>query len=369
MKKHVTIVNYTGRKGGGPLDAIEMAKALARKGAVIVPVVSRSVENIDDWITETLFEKVIVIDTYGSKVTLAINSILFSFKQKKIIIEETKGYVVDTIYCPMVTFWTNKINRLFPNAKVVVVNHDPVPHSGANNLIVRLNETIFKKADIVVVHSRRFLEYAKKQYKKAIYFPLGEHSLYKNKWNNKTIINYDPEKVNFLFFGRIADYKGLDCLGQAFAELEKKYPGKVALYVVGGGDFSPYNKFYEDVVNFELINRWIGDNEVAGLYCGENIVTVCPYKNATQSGAVLVSYSFNAPVIVSDAGGLVEQVENRKTGIIFKASDYKSLQMAMAQFADNHTIIKEMRIPIKDYLQSISWDSSAEILLKTVKSL
>ena len=41
--KNVIVVNYTGRNGGGPIDAIEMAKGFAYNGISVVAIISKKV--------------------------------------------------------------------------------------------------------------------------------------------------------------------------------------------------------------------------------------------------------------------------------------------------------------------------------------
>ena len=49
MQKEYVLINYTGRKGGGNLDAIESAKGLLQNGENVIAIVSSYAENIEDW--------------------------------------------------------------------------------------------------------------------------------------------------------------------------------------------------------------------------------------------------------------------------------------------------------------------------------
>ena len=48
----------------------------------------------------------------------------------------------------------------------------------------------------------------------------------------------------------------------------------------------------------------------------ESSFVVCPYKDATQSGVVMSAYALKKPVIATRVGGLVEMVEDKKTGLL-----------------------------------------------------
>lgn len=367
-KKDCIVINYTGHSGAGPLDAFAMAKALQDSGECIVPIISSSVENISAWKNAGL-EKIIIIDTYSSKISLIINSILFSVKHRKHITNELNNYHIKAIYCPMVTFWTAKINRLIKCNKIIMVNHDPIPHTGQSILEPTRLFNPFKHANIVIVHSRTFIEFASQKYAHVEYFPLGEHSFYKDIENKKTIIEYDSSKVNFVFFGRIEKYKGIDTLINAYKLLCQKYNGTISLSIIGNGDFMQYSNMLSDLNNITIINRWIRDEEVESVFLGKNLINVCPYKDATQSGSVLVAYDYGVPVIATKTGGLLEQVFDGKTGFLVSPDSPEELATAMEKYINDINIINSQQKNIKKYLDSISWDSSAQKLVSLIEKI
>ena len=362
-KESVIIINYTGRKGGGALDAFETAKALVECGQKVIPIISNQIENLDMW-KKVKFEKIVTIDTYNSKLSFALNTMLFPFKQKKQIRNALHTYDIKAVYCPMSSFWTVPINKIFKDSRIITVNHDPISHSGASRFAVWLMERPFKSSDVIIVHSKKFVEYTEKKYGRTEYIPLCQHNLYRNINNKKTIISYNPNKINFLFFGRIANYKGLDVLEKAYRKLSAEFDDSITLNVVGNGDFSTYKEQYRDLKNVTIINRWISDEEVESAFVGENIVCVCPYKDATQSGVVLLAYDYGVPVIASNTGGLDEQVINDQTGILIPPNNVDALYCAMKEFILNDKKIKEMQIHIADFLKNISWEVAAKKIVE-----
>lgn len=365
MEKKVVIINYTGRKGGGALDAYETAKALVECGEKVIPIISSQIENLQMW-KAIRFEKLIIISTYNSQMSFALNTLLFPFRQKRQILRELKGYEVKAVYCPMSSFWTTPINKMFRDALKIVVNHDPIAHSGARKLSVWLMERPFKSADVIVVHSKKFLEYTKNKYGNAVYLPLGQHNLYKSVRNKKKIISYDPKKINFLFFGRITKYKGLDILAKAYEKLYDEFGEQVSLTVIGNGDFSPYEELFKNLKQTVIINRWIRDEEVESAFTGENIVCVCPYKDATQSGVVLVSYDYDVPVIATNTGGLDEQVIDNKTGYLVQANDIDALFASMKKIVNKEISFEDMKSNIREYLQDVSWEATAKKIVRII---
>ena len=179
MKKALLLINYTGRKGGGPLDAYEITKALLEKGICVGAVLSEQIENISLW-EELPLEKLIKIPTYHNVIEAVINSVLFPIRQKRSILKGLEGYDVKFIYSPMGALWTSKINKLFPSAKTGIVIHDPKPHSG-DEVVRKLRKDTFYQFDYLYVHSKKFVGYVSNKYSKpTFYLPLGNHNYYKN---------------------------------------------------------------------------------------------------------------------------------------------------------------------------------------------
>lgn len=367
MKKAI-LINYTGRKGGGPLDAIEMTKALVSNGECVIAIISSDIENIDEW-RKIPLERLLVIDTYTNKVSMLINTILFRLKNKRKIKNDLKDYDIEYIYCPMITFWTGLINALFPTAKTAIAVHDPKPHTGAISCVVRYYQRQYKKADLRIVHSQLFRDYVCTQFGKAVFVPLGEHDIYKSIADKGFSVDYPSEKINFLFFGRIEPYKGLWILLEAFAKLTREEKEKSSLTIAGSGSISNYKEQMHDAEDIRIFNRWIKDTEVNGFFTGDNIVLVCPYVDATQSGPIIVAYGYGVPVIATKTGGLVEQVEDGVTGILVEPNSSVELLNAMRKIISNPDIIKKYKHGIEKRNEKCSWVESARVLLTNMHSI
>jgi len=80
-----------------------------------------------------------------------------------------------------------------------------------------------------------------------------------------------------------------------------------------------------------VVNKYI-PNEELGQYFDSTDVVVLPYRSATQSGVPQLSISLGKPVIVTDVGGLPENVRNSHMGMVVPGGDAKSLADAMIQF-------------------------------------
>lgn len=372
-KEKLILVNYTGRNGGGPLDAYEITNSLLSYTPNVAAVVSEYVENLEMWKGLAL-KKLVVIPTYRNNREFITASLAFH-KIKKKIRKELLEYEISYIYCPMVAMWSQKINRLFPSAHTYVVLHDPVPHSGDRVAPISkllelfgfgISKKIYTDAEGIMVHSRRFLKYVEDKFHKkgkVFYLPLGRHDFYKKIHGSEPVIKYDPSRCNFLFFGSISYYKGIGILLDAYSEIEKKYDN-VSLTIAGNGDFEIYKQSCSRLKNVTVINRWIKDSEVESLFRGGNIIAVVPYLDATQSGVVLVAMDYHVPVIATATGGLVEQVEDGVTGILVEPGNAEALERAMEELMNDEHKRKELVQNADNYLEEISWNKTAEKLLR-----
>jgi glycosyltransferase involved in cell wall biosynthesis len=61
-------------------------------------------------------------------------------------------------------------------------------------------------------------------------------------------------------------------------------------------------------------------------------IVVLPYLSATQSGVLNIAYGFRKPVLVTDVGGLGEDVVEGKTGFIVKPGKPEFIAEGIFQF-------------------------------------
>ena len=361
--KHI-IVNYTGRKGGMALYTLEMTKGIIKNGHAVSAIISEENEFLCEW-EKLPLKHLVVISTYHDKMSFFINSLYFYAYKRYQLIKEFRNEKIDYIYCPGFALWSSWINRLFPEISKYVTLHDPKPHSGeslVNRFFCRLYDKEAKKARKIIILSRIFKGYVKKKFDKNDEDVLiVQHGVFSNyKCINRTHpFKYDDDKINFLFFGRIEKYKGIDILLDAYQKLEKKYSDKVTLTIAGNGCFDGYNEKFNSLKNATLINRWIHDDEVDGFFVGKSIIVVLPYIDATQSGVVNIAMQNKALLLATDTGGLSEQLGGGKYGLLVPPNDVKSLYCAMREIVKDYNHYDSIRKAAYEYLSRLHWDKLA----------
>jgi len=151
-----------------------------------------------------------------------------------------------------------------------------------------------------------------------------------------------------VFFGQIKDVKGLDVLLKGFAIA--RATDKSLHLLIGGrvwkGDFSQYAEIirYHGLAPYCTLHiRYIPDAEVPYFYRCADLV-VLPYLRIYQSGVVLLAMSYGIPVLVSDIAGMLEAVEDERTGFVFKSQDPTPLAQRIGDIfaiAGHSTVIAE----------------------------
>lgn len=174
----------------------------------------------------------------------------------------------------------------------------------------------------------------------------------------------DPSFRYFLFFGLIRDYKGLDWLLDAYAQMRKSGVGKDWKLIIAGEFYSDGTKYHAQAeqlgIEDSLVWRseFVPDSEVRYFFGAADLV-VQPYKSATQSGVTQIAYHFQKPMLVTRVGGLSEIVPDGKVGYAV-LPDAASVAAAMMRFVKESPDFSEGLMEEK---RQYSWPILTERLL------
>ncbi|MBI4646588.1 MAG: glycosyltransferase [Bacteroidia bacterium] len=142
-------------------------------------------------------------------------------------------------------------------------------------------------------------------------------------------LSKEERMVNFLFFGRIFYYKGVDILIRAGNLLAKKYSN---FKIIIAGDSESWSDEYAQLIEnksiFETDIRFI-PKKCLPAYFQKADFFVAPYREVTESGPLLRAYYYNLIPIASDEDGFIEYIQDGKTGFIFKNKSAENLAEVM----------------------------------------
>lgn len=124
--------------------------------------------------------------------------------------------------------------------------------------------------------------------------------------------------VNFLFFGFILSYKGLDLLISAFRRVAARHDNAQLTIAGRCQDWEEqYAALVKDCPQIVAHIRFIENAEIPEFFSAADYL-VLPYRDTTQSGPLMIAYHYNVPVLVSDAEGFSEFTEEGVTGYRFE---------------------------------------------------
>lgn len=170
-----------------------------------------------------------------------------------------------------------------------------------------------------------------------------------------------PDAPEFLFFGRLRPYKGLDLLRDAFAALRARHPA-ARLRVVGEGDAEAAAPGLSALPGVTLEPRWVAEAEIPALLASARAV-VLPYREASQSGVAVQALALGVPVVATPVGALPEQVRPGRGGLLAAAPTAEAfaavLEAALAPGA-----LERLRAEALDARPVGDWDAVAAALLE-----
>lgn len=156
-------------------------------------------------------------------------------------------------------------------------------------------------------------------------------------------IVYDVEEREWiLFFGRIATYKGLDLLLNAF-ERARRRDGDLRLLVAGTIVDKNMARLYAQKKTVPGITWKIGriSSQDASYYFSKAKFTVMPYREISQSGVVGTAFAMGSPVLCTSVGGLPDIVHHLKNGWVVPPNA-NALEDAIVRMWGNPDLLRRL---------------------------
>jgi glycosyltransferase involved in cell wall biosynthesis len=247
--------------------------------------------------------------------------------------------------------------------RVVLIVHDPAPHSGADNFAaarhVPYRRWLREHADAIVVHGaacRREM------------VALG--------YDGNRIVEIDhgvlmvPQRIEpamveprrVLMFGRMEAYKGLETLLDAVDVLNRR---KISFTLVVAGEGPEQRRLATRMAgmdNVTSVPRYLSQAE-AEAQIGAAAFVVAPYTDATQSGVLASTFANGRPVVASDVGGLGDVVSHDVNGLLVPAGDPAALADAMVSLLADEDRMERLATGARDLARTrLNWNLIAERL-------
>ncbi len=247
--------------------------------------------------------------------------------------------------------------------RIQFVIHDPVVHSGEGTLRKRLFRWICFRLgrEFVLLNKNQLEGFCKKQHidaKQVIVNGLGTYDAFNVFVNDSGLARI--RNKNILFFGRISPYKGLEYLCEAMRIVHEQIP-EATLTIAGSGKMYIDPGLYENREYIEVINRFIPAEMLISLI-RESTVVCCPYTDATQSGVVMTAFTFLKPIIATKTGGIEDQIENERTGVLVPPCDSVTLAGALVDILSDRKYRETIANNIREKYRAgdLSWETIAK---------
>ncbi len=176
-------------------------------------------------------------------------------------------------------------------------------------------------------------------------------------------------RPRLLFFGAIRPNKGLHVLLRAMQDLPE-----CDLTVAGPSEDARYLGAARELAlrlppgRVELIDRYVSEDEMAGLFARSDLLML-PYTSfAAQSGVLYQALAHGVPVVATDVGGLGESIRQWGIGEVVPPGDERALAGAVGRMLDpaRHRAAVEAIDRARD---EMTWTASARATLDVYRSL
>ncbi|WP_109484790.1 glycosyltransferase family 4 protein [Occallatibacter savannae] len=267
-------------------------------------------------------------------------------------------------------------------------NINAAERDGSDSFLNRLSLRFqYRNVDQIFVHTelmkRQLIESFGVRERNVCVIPFGTYDVVPatalSSREAKRSLGLKPEEKAILFFGRIAPYKGVDLLVDAFQRVSRN-DARYRLIIAGEPmkDAETQWRAIQSVIESSDVKdrvvqhaKFIEDNEIE-VYLKAADVLVLPYTQIFQSGVLFMSYSFGLPVIATNVGSFSDDIVEGETGFICRPADAEDLARSIELYfsSELYRNLDERRGKIRSFVQaSHSWDKAALLTVQVYERL
>ncbi len=295
-------------------------------------------------------------------------------------VERTRPSIVHFQWLPLPFLDLMFLSRLRRIAPLVLTLHNTSVFHGetAYRLLGFGLQAAFKRFDAVVVHT----EYSRR---KAIeqkwigddrlhVIPHGVLTHCRQLEGERPSVPQSPDADSVvLFFGNLKQYKGVDVLIRAFAQLTTGAGKKAKLHIAGNPsmDVKPLRELARELgvdrrIKWDL--RFISDNDISSLFASASVV-VLPYREIDQSGVLLTAIALEKPVVATRVGGVLETIQDGVHGFVVPPGEPQPMARAIEQIVNDADLRGAMGAAMRNLRKGLAWDRIAQKTIALYRTL
>jgi len=275
------------------------------------------------------------------------------------------------------------MQRLF-GVKVVFTAHNILPHQGNESKCADVFRKAYHAFDSIIVHSLTTKNELKRTFniddQKVVVARHGilPFNISDNQYR-ATEQEYDKKyaalrgKTVFAALGYQNAYKGTDLLAQVWAGTPELCNNSGAMLLIIGkvNDAAMDLSMIENIPNVICDNRHIPDEEFLYLLRHTDVYLL-PYREISQSGAMLTVLTEHVPLLLTDVGSLAEPLDIAPVGWKIPPSDAPALKHALLSLLDHPediTAIKNNNSAWQKVCQYYNWSDISRLTQRLYRQL
>ena len=134
-----------------------------------------------------------------------------------------------------------------------------------------------------------------------------------------------PIKYDYIFYGRIEEYKGLELFIEAFDQTAN---GRKLLIVGTGRDEENIKTKVKNNPQIEFLNHYVESQDLAR-YIMMSRCVVLPYKSATGSQTVAIANYYGRIVLATKVGCFPEYIQEGENGFFIENYTVEAMKIAL----------------------------------------
>lgn len=169
---------------------------------------------------------------------------------------------------------------------------------------------------------------------------------------------FPHSKPYLLGMGNLVKRKGFDLLLKAFALCPTS---DVDLLIAGDGIERPGLEQLTAELGITSRVRFVGhvEGQMKVDVYRSAMCLICPSRSEPFSNVILESLAAGLPVIASDTGGNLEQVEHGQHGLLFPSENVAALADTMTRVLNDSQLLNQMRAKVGPFIQRFDWPQVA----------
>ena len=225
--------------------------------------------------------------------------------------------------------------------------HDPVLHEGVTRLerwyrraalatyfhSIKTFILSYQDAKNVVKNSVDLCQFEQRM--KVLYLPQMPEMEFMELKQEHIPIEYD-----YIFYGRIEEYKGLELFIEAFDQIADK---KTLLIVGMGRDEKNIKEKIADNPRIKFLNQY-AENQDLAKYIMMSKCVVLPYKSATGSQTIAIANYYGRMVLATKVGCFPEYIQEGENGFFIENYTVEAMKAALKKTDDYLSICTPEKI-------------------------